>query len=216
MASSDNIAVQLLQLAQIVEATDSEGPGRRFAAWVQGCPLCCPGCCNPEMLGFSGGWSISVSDLTVRLQRAVLSHRVEGVTLLGGEPFAQAEGLAEFARLVRAEGLSVMVFSGYLLEQIRRRGDAAEEQLLAHADILVDGPYRRDLPETRRRWIGSTNQRIHFLSDRYRPDDACWQQPNSVEFRLRGNEVTVNGFPIPPAARAWRRGRAGDSSTSGR
>ena len=44
-------------------------------------------------------------------------------------------------------------------------------ELLAETDVLVDGPYRRELPETRRRWIGSANQRVHFLSDRCRPDE---------------------------------------------
>src|SRR4029079_1756775 len=43
------------QVAQIVPVTEAEGPGRRFALWFQGCPLRCPGCCNPEMLPFTGG-----------------------------------------------------------------------------------------------------------------------------------------------------------------
>jgi anaerobic ribonucleoside-triphosphate reductase activating protein len=77
--------------------------------------------------------------------------------------------------------------------------------LLAHTDILVDGPYVRELPETRRRWIGSSNQQVHFLSDRYRADDPCWQLPNTLEIRLRGMELTVNGFPARSAVGLWRR-----------
>ena len=45
----------VLSVAQIVPCTEAEGPGRRFALWFQGCPLRCPGCCNPEMLPFTGG-----------------------------------------------------------------------------------------------------------------------------------------------------------------
>ena len=45
----------ILSVAQIVPITEAEGPGLRFALWFQGCPLRCPGCCNPEMLPFSGG-----------------------------------------------------------------------------------------------------------------------------------------------------------------
>jgi len=44
-----------LQVAQIVPCTEAEGPGRRFALWFQGCPLRCPGCCNPEFIPFAGG-----------------------------------------------------------------------------------------------------------------------------------------------------------------
>ena len=43
-----------LPVAQFVPRTEAEGPGRRFALWVQGCPLRCKGCCNPEMLAFKG------------------------------------------------------------------------------------------------------------------------------------------------------------------
>ncbi len=77
--------------------------------------------------------------------------------------------------------------------------------LLAHSDILVDGPYLRDQPETRRRWIGSANQQIHFLSDRYRADDPRWLLPNTLEVRLRGRELTVNGFPARAAVGLWKR-----------
>jgi anaerobic ribonucleoside-triphosphate reductase activating protein len=109
------------------------------------------------------------------------------------------------ARELRQRGLTVMVFSGYTLEEAREMPDPDVANLLALTDILVDGPYRRDLPETRRRWIGSSNQRIHFLSDRYRADDPCWKRPNTLEIRLRGDEVTVNGFPAAGAVGLWKR-----------
>src|SRR4051812_10819834 len=52
-----------LRLAQVIACTEAEGPGRRFAVWVQGCPLRCPGCCNPEMLPFEGGHEVGVDEL---------------------------------------------------------------------------------------------------------------------------------------------------------
>jgi anaerobic ribonucleoside-triphosphate reductase activating protein len=195
----------LLQLAQIVPVTEAEGPGRRFALWFQGCPLRCPGCCNPEMLPFQGGQALHLSAVVDQVRNAAARHAIEGITLLGGEPLAHATGAAALARAVRRLGLTVMVFTGYTQEQARQMADPAVADLLAHTDILVDGPYLRELPETRRRWIGSANQRVHFLSDRYRPDDACWQQPNTLEIRLDGTGVTVNGFPAPQAASLWKR-----------
>jgi anaerobic ribonucleoside-triphosphate reductase activating protein len=80
--------------------------------------------------------------------------------------------------------------------------------VLALTYILVDGPYVRERPDVTRRWIGSTNQRIHFLSDFYRADDPCWREPNTLEIRVRGGEVSVNGFPASRAVGLWRKPRA--------
>ncbi|MCS6850053.1 MAG: radical SAM protein [Gemmataceae bacterium] len=185
-----------LSVALIVPCTEAEGPGRRWALWFQGCPLRCPGCCNPEMLSFAGGRRLPAAAAIAGFEQAQREHGIEGITLLGGEPLAQARGAAILARAARQRGLSVMVFTGYTLEQAQQLGDPAVAELLACTDILVDGPYRQDLPERQRRWIGSANQRVYFLTDRYRADDPCWRRPNTVEIRWRPGELTVNGFPV--------------------
>jgi anaerobic ribonucleoside-triphosphate reductase activating protein len=203
LTSSDTI----LRVAQVVPCTEAEGPGRRLALWFQGCPLRCPGCCNPEMLPFTGGQAVPVSEVLEQLRQAAAAHNLEGITLLGGEPLAHAAGALALARGTHELGLSVMVFSGYTLEEARRLPDPAVQELLAETDILVDGPYVRELPETRRRWIGSANQRVHFLTNRCPPDDPRWLLPNTLEIRLAGNELTVNGFPAKSATGLWKRPR---------
>jgi anaerobic ribonucleoside-triphosphate reductase activating protein len=195
----------ILRIAQIVPCTEAEGPGRRFALWFQGCPLRCPGCCNPEMLPFEGGTAMLLNDVIAQIEEAAHERDIEGITLLGGEPLAHAAGAAALARGVRRRGLTVMVFSGYTLEEAQQLPDPAVAELLALTDILVDGPYIREQPETRRRWIGSANQRVHFLSDRYRTDDPRWLLPNTLEIRLRGPELMVNGFPARSAIGLWKR-----------
>jgi anaerobic ribonucleoside-triphosphate reductase activating protein len=194
-----------LQIAQTVACTEAEGPGRRFALWFQGCPLRCPGCCNPEMLPFAGGRTIALAELLDHIQASAKVHDIEGITLLGGEPLAHAAGGAALARAVQPRGLSVMVFSGYTLEEAQNLPDPAVAELLSLTDILVDGPYVREQPETRRRWIGSANQRVHFLTERYCADDPRWRSPNTLEIRLRGQELTVNGFPARSAVGLWKR-----------
>ncbi len=189
-----------MRVAQIVPSTDAEGPGKRFAIWFQGCPLRCPGCCNPEFLSFRGGEDKSLSDV---VDAMISQVGIEGITLLGGEPFAHAEAAAALARSAKQHGLSVMAFSGYLLEELRTKSDATAA-LLAQIDILVDGPYERDLPDTKRRWIGSTNQRIHFLTDRYRADDPCWNRSNTLEIRVDSENVSINGFPALQAIGLWK------------
>lgn len=194
-----------MQIAQLVTATCAEGPGRRWAIWFQGCPLRCPGCCNPEMLSFTGGEPHALADLRQSMQLARDTESVEGITLLGGEPFAHVVDACALATAARELNLSVMIFSGFTLEELRARQSSDVDRLLELTDILVDGPYLREQPDTSRRWIGSTNQRIHFLSGRYRPDDPCWQSPNTLELRLDSSGLQVNGFPSPENKQFWRR-----------
>src|SRR2546428_11526767 len=92
---------QTLQVAQIVRRTEAEGPGRRWALWFQGCPLRCPGCCNPEMLPFAGGERLALPAVVELVAAAGPRHRVEGVTLLGGEPPAPAAAAPAPARAGR-------------------------------------------------------------------------------------------------------------------
>ncbi len=192
------------QIATMVPCTEAEGPGLRFALWFQGCPLRCPGCCNPEFLPFHDGLTVTVDDLVEQIRQSRDENGIEGITLLGGEPTAHAEVASTLARSARELGLSVMTFTGYTVEELRQRDEMFVNALLDHTDILVDGPYDRTQPDTERRWIGSRNQRIHFLTPRYRADDACWQVRNTLEIRVKGSEIIVNGFPAQNALGLWK------------
>jgi anaerobic ribonucleoside-triphosphate reductase activating protein len=186
----------MLRIAAIVDDTRAEGPGRRWALWVQGCSLRCAGCCNPEMFDERRGQAVEIDELAARIAEAQ-AHGVEGVTFLGGEPFEQPVGLAALARRARALAMTVMVFSGHALDELRARGDAAE--LLALTDLLVDGRYDRARPEPRppigRRWIGSANQVMHFLTAAYSPDDPRMRGANTIEIRLSNGALQINGWP---------------------
>src|SRR5262249_26466521 len=184
-----------LRVAQIVPCTEAEGPGKRFALWFQGCPLRCPGCCNPEMLPFEGGEAMMLDEVVKLLRATANEHGLEGTPLLGGEPLAHAAAGTALAKAAHALSLTVMVFSGYVLEEARQMADPAVAELLAETDILVDGPYVRELPETTRRWIGSTDHRIHFLSDRCVPHHPRWRQRTTLELRLPAGELSLAGLP---------------------
>ncbi|HVI02120.1 MAG TPA: 4Fe-4S single cluster domain-containing protein [Enhygromyxa sp.] len=196
-AARDELAL-LVDVGVEIADTEAEGPGRRYAIWVQGCPMRCPGCCNPELLRFGGGTPTTVATL---LERVLAAHRASplaGVSLLGGEPFAQALPLAVLAEQLRAAGLGVMVYSGYTLAELEQQVVAEQPgvaRLLAATDLLVDGRYERALPDTTRRWIGSTNQRLHFLSARHHPAQPEFSQGETIELRIRDGELIINGWP---------------------
>ena len=190
-----------LNVADRVCCTEAEGPGRRFALWVQGCPMRCPGCCNPHMLDNKLVEPLSVGQIAEEVFHAQDSHGIEGVTFVGGEPFAQADALGALAELVRGRGLSVMVFSGFTYDRLLRSKALGTKRLLAETDLLISGPYLRELHSTDRRWIGSSNQEIHFLSTRYeelRHREGGWDSgENTIEICLKDGELIVYGFPHP-------------------
>src|SRR5260370_4122792 len=101
----------IANVAHIAPCTEAEGPGKRFALWFQGCPLRCPGCCNPEMLPFEGGRKVSVSELVSSIFDAQEKHGIEGITLLGGEPLAHAAAGAAIAQPIRERDLSAIIFT---------------------------------------------------------------------------------------------------------
>ncbi len=180
-----------VQVARIEPATRAEGPGVRWAVWVQGCSIGCAGCCNPHTWEKSGGYTVAVSELI----RQAAAAPVEGITLLGGEPFDQANALADLATAARAEGRGVMTLTGYRFEVLRRGSQPGWAELLAATDLLVDGPYLEAQRDLVRPWVGSRNQRFIHLSGRYRTALGMSQR-DRVELRIRRDgAVAVNGWP---------------------
>ena len=97
-----------LNVARTLRRNAANGPGDRFVVWVQGCPLACPGCWNPDTWSFERRVVRDVGDLAAEILSV---EDIEGVTFTGGEPFAQARALAELAHRVRLHRLSVFVFT---------------------------------------------------------------------------------------------------------
>lgn len=124
---------------------------------------------------------------------------VEGVTFLGGEPFAQAAACAELARLVKLEGFSVVTLTGYTIEDILSEGREDRLALLDATDLLVDGPFVPALRDLSRPWTGSSNQRYHFLTDRYASLEGRLDSiGNSLEVLIAPDgSVQVNGMYDP-------------------
>ena len=84
----------------------------------------------------------------------------DGVSVLGGEPFAQPVGLAALLRRLKTRGVHTLVYSGYTLEALARRPEPAVRVALEFTDLLIDGPFVADLAEGAGEWRGSRNQRL--------------------------------------------------------
>ena len=163
--------IREIAVAATRERSMREGPGIRYVIWVQGCSLKCKGCFNPHFWSQHGG---STRDVDSLLQDVVAARikfpEIEGVTFLGGEPFEQAESLAELSKKLQEHDFSIMVFSGYTLAELKDEKSSEYEGRLDFVnsiDLLVDGRYQQDNLDIDRPWVGSKNQEFHFLSERY-------------------------------------------------
>ena len=181
------------------ERSMREGPGIRYVIWVQGCSLKCRGCFNPHFWSQNGG---SIKDVNSLLQDVIAARikfpEIEGVTFLGGEPFEQAESLAELSKELKKLNFSIMVFSGYTLAELKDHQSIEygnRLNLLSSIDLLVDGRYQQDNVDSERPWVGSKNQEFHFLTERYSEETLFESAKDGLEITvLISGEVQINGW----------------------
>lgn len=181
----------MLNLYKIIKNTKVEGPGNRFCIWVQGCKKHCRGCWAKDTWDFGVGSNYSVNDLFEQIKS---QENIEGVTFLGGEPFEQAKELSELAILIKSIGLSVVCFTGYTLEELKDKNNTDVNNLLNSVDLLIDGVYEEEKFDLSRPWAGSSNQKYHFLTDRY-SSDKIFQYKNKIEARIfEDGKLEINGM----------------------
>ena len=147
----------LVRLAGIEPESIVDGPGYRFAVFVQGCPHACPGCHKPKTHDVEGGYMADTDEIISKLGK---NPMIRGVTLSGGEPMLQPKPLAEIARAAKQKGLSVWCYTGFTLEFLQQEGRADRMALLDLVDVLVDGPYVAHERSLDLLYCGSRNQRL--------------------------------------------------------
>lgn len=148
-----------LQLAGVIRESIVDGPGIRLVVFAQGCPHHCPGCHNPATHSPEGGYQSSVENIMAAVRS---NPMLAGVTLSGGEPFSQAESLAELAHQVRESGLNIVTYTGYTIEQLLEGIPTRPgwKRLLEETDTLIDGPFLLTEKTLTLKFRGSRNQRV--------------------------------------------------------
>ena len=178
-----------LRVFKILKKTKVEGPETRSCIWVQGCSRHCKGCQAIHTWSHSGGNLLEVSEIIKDIKS---QKGIEGVTFLGGEPFEQAEALGEIAAATKRLGLGVLCFTGGYLEELEK--DSVNKKLLDNIDLLIDGPFEVDNVDYSRPWCGSSNQRYHFLTNRYN-EEIFEKYKNKVEVNISKNGIVfMNGM----------------------
>lgn len=176
-------------VSEIVTCTEVEGPHRRLAIWFQGCNLNCVGCFNPELIPLKKANILTLENIIKIITDAKREHDIEGVTFLGGEPTLQ-QHLDVLCENIQSMNLGVILFSGKLYEEL-------PSTLTRHVDLVIDGPFVLSKLETKRKIIGSTNQRIIAVTERY-VDDLIWfyaYEKNQYEINV-GTKILITGEAI--------------------
>lgn len=184
----------MLNIASIRECTTSEGPGKRVALWVQGCLKRCKNCCNPHMQALVKKHIYTCDDIIKIIQNSIDKYGIEGVTFLGGEPILQSKGLLKISKWCKENNVSIILFSGYKLDEIYKMNLEGSVELLENIDVLIDGEYIDELYDESRGIVGSSNQNIYFFTNRYNMDD--FKANISVEFIVSNDCIKINGWPI--------------------
>lgn len=155
------------------------GYGKRLGVWFQGCNKACKDCISPELKVHKEALKISAMDLLGLLAK---DEKPDGLTISGGEPFDQPEGLLSlvlcFKKLFNDD---ILVYSGYTLEQLKKKNSDAINAVLEEIAVLIDGPYEPDKNDgvgIR----GSSNQRLCVFrhKERYRDLEKAERELQAV------------------------------------
>lgn len=169
-------------VASINCCTEMEGPNKRLTIWFQGCTLHCHGCCNPDYQVLEPRNILTIDELLSIIKQAKEKYGIEGVTYSGGEPTLQ-QNLPALTKAIHELGLGVISFTGRKYEEVA--------DVLLGCDVVLDGAYIESMKETKRKILGSSNQRIIKLSNRY-SDCEKWFFDNAS----KKVEINVSDFII--------------------
>lgn len=164
-----------MNYAQIRKYDVANGPGIRTTIFVTGCTHNCKECFNKEYQDFNFGdpWTEKETEM---VKDYLNQPEVAGLTVLGGEPFQNIEGLVPLLKEIRkSTDKDIWIFSGDTFETIK--ADEKKFELLKLCDVLVDGPFINELKDLRLKFRGSSNQRIIKIKDSIEEDKVIlWEE----------------------------------------
>ncbi len=178
----------MLNCHALLPCSRANGPGTRFVIWTQGCTRGCAGCFNPATHEHATRQLLSVAAVFKRIKAEGPS--ITGISISGGEPLEQAEAVCRLLRRLRRETtLSTLLFSGWSYEEIA--ADPIGAEILTLLDVLIAGPYD-ETQHLASSLLGSANQQIYLLTDRYTHAQFERVPPTEVHITADG-EVIISG-----------------------
>lgn len=155
-----------MNLARILYPVQVLGPGNRIGLWLCGCNRACKGCSNPELWDTREEFEIDVQNVGSLIRKITESHKVDGFTISGGEPFLQADELLSMLSYLTPISTDILIYTGYRLEELQELNDKAINGILASTAVIIDGAYVEELNDNSV-LRGSSNQRVHIMNSEY-------------------------------------------------
>lgn len=145
----------------------ANGEGIRVSLFVSGCTHHCKNCFNSETWDFNYGKPFD-EDAENTIIKNLEPEYVDGLSLLGGEPFepSNQQALLPFLRRVKAKfpDKKIWCYTGYLFDKELQNDSRARceytDEMLSLIDVLVDGEFKQELYDISLSFRGSSNQRI--------------------------------------------------------
>ncbi len=137
-----------------------DGEGVRCSLYVSGCMFHCEGCYNQATWNFRYGTPYS-EELETHIMADLAQPYVQGLTLLGGEPFLNTGVLLPLLKRIHKEmpEKDIWSWTGYTWEELQVETEDKLE-MLSLIDILVDGRFELARKNLNLQFRGSSNQRI--------------------------------------------------------
>jgi len=148
----------MIRISHFQSRSFVDGPGERAVLFMQGCPIECPGCQNRHLWTPFGGRLESEIDVADTLVNLAQEHG--NITISGGDPFAQPMALLCLVQRLREypQVKHIIVYTGYVFENLVKAIDSTTAAL-DYIDVLVDGPFIREMDDPLITYRGSRNQR---------------------------------------------------------
>lgn len=147
----------LFHVLDITRGTTVDGPGFRTSIYLAGCTHDCEGCHNPQSHSFDGGKVMTLDEIL-----EIVKEEDFNVTLTGGDPLCSPALATTLVKAIRSLGYSVWIYTGFTWEQILNRPELLS--VASEAEVVVDGPFVKDLRDTDLLFRGSANQRLIDVS----------------------------------------------------
>ena len=156
-----------MNISQYYAVDVINGPGTRCTLFVSGCVHQCKGCYNQGTWSLNSGveFTQEYEDAIIRdLQDTRIFRR--GLSLSGGDPLhpQNLSAVLKLVKRVKAEcpDKDIWMWTGYILADLTE----SQKKVVNYVDVLVDGKFEKELADPSLQWRGSSNQVVHYLTEK--------------------------------------------------
>ncbi len=158
-----------MQYAGIIKNDVSAGQGVCVTFFVQGCPIHCPGCHNPETWDFDGGKEFTPDTITEVIEALQANGVQRNFCIMGGEPMCDENIFLTYLVLENIRQkypkIKIYIWTGYEFDYLKNRNNNRINKIFEMADYMVCGPFKLEERDITLPMVGSRNQYVVDLSE---------------------------------------------------